>query len=93
MQFDTVLPEHFTTTSRTPWPHILIDTALRQLAGGGTEGDVFRWSALTAAGWSRGAKTPFASYPTEAAAAYNRLRGVLAQTLDPVTIVDLLQAG
>ena len=47
MQFDTVLPEHFTTASRTPWPHVLIDTALSRLAGGGTEGEAFRRNALT----------------------------------------------
>ncbi|GGY17533.1 hypothetical protein [Paludibacterium paludis] len=93
MQFDEVLPQHFITLSRDPYPHILIDTALLQLAGGGAEASQFRLQVLAAAGWRHHAVTPLAKYPAEASVVYNRIRGVLAVTQDPQAILDELAKG
>ena len=61
MQFDEVRPEHFTTLSRNPFPHILIDRALQQIAGGSADGSQFRKDVLAAAGWGHGGLTRSAS--------------------------------
>ena len=50
MQFDEVKPEHFSTISRDPFPHILIDRALLQISGGDARAAKFRVDALAAAG-------------------------------------------
>ncbi len=90
MQFDEVMPQHFITLSRTPYPHILIDHALLQLAGGGSEASQFRLQVLAAAGWKHHAVTPMAKYPAEASVVYNRVRDVLALTQDPQQILEEL---
>lgn len=48
MQFDEVKPEHFSTISRDPFPHILIDRALLQISGGDARAAKFRVDALAA---------------------------------------------
>ena len=78
MQFDEVKPEHFSTISRDPFPHILIDRALLQISGGDARAAKFRVDALAAAGWAHSGLVPFGRYPDQAAAAFNRLRVWLA---------------
>ncbi|MGR2660548.1 MULTISPECIES: hypothetical protein [Chromobacterium] len=93
MQFDEVRPEHFTTLSRNPFPHILIDRALQQIAGGSADGSQFRKDVLAAAGWSHGGLTPFGKYPADACEAFNRIRKVLEVTQEPDAILAELDKG
>lgn len=92
MQFEEVLPEHFRTISRTPFPHILIDRALMQLGGNGPTAAHFHMQVLAAAGWKHHSMIPFGQYPQEAADAYNRIRQVLNSTEDPKNILQELAA-
>ena len=80
MEFDEVRPEHFSSISRTPFPHVLIDRALQEIAGSNKDPALFRKEALAAAGWKYDGLTPFGKFPAEACVAFNRLREVLAHT-------------
>ncbi|MBE9608311.1 hypothetical protein [Chitinilyticum piscinae] len=91
MQFDEVLPQHFTTLSRTPWPHVQIDHALLQLPGESKDHNKFRTTALKAAGWQHHNLVPLGKYPDEAAAAYNRLRAALGQCHTQQELLQALQ--
>ena len=91
MQFDEVKPEHFSTISRDPFPHILIDRALLQISGGDARAAKVRVDALAAAGWAHSGLGPFGRYPDQAAAAFNRLRTVLEITEKPAQVLAELQ--
>ncbi|MBB5017871.1 hypothetical protein HNQ59_001141 [Chitinivorax tropicus] len=78
MEFDEVKPEHFGTISRNPFPHVLIDRALMQIAGGGTAASDFHKRVIAAAGWKHHNLVPFGKHPQEAAQVYNKIRAVLA---------------
>ncbi|WP_028455658.1 hypothetical protein [Chitinilyticum litopenaei] len=91
MQFDEVQPQHFTSLSRTPWPHVLIDHALLQLPGEMSDHNKFRTAALQAAGWKHHNLVPFGKYPDEASAAYNRLRLALANCDNQQAVLAALQ--
>ncbi|XZG71591.1 hypothetical protein ACTSKR_06960 [Chitinibacteraceae bacterium HSL-7] len=90
MQFDEVLPSHFTTLSRTPFPHTEIDHVLLKLVK--ENGPAFRAKVLLAAGWKHHNLTPLGKYPADAAAAYNRIRLALADTDDPDALLAQLSA-
>ncbi|GAB3260372.1 hypothetical protein [Chitinimonas naiadis] len=89
MQFDEVQAEHFSTLSRNPFPHVLIDRALMQL--GGENSGPYRNSVMAAAGWGHSNLIPFSKYPAEACAAFNRIRAVLAETEDPQAVLAALK--
>ncbi|MDN3579075.1 hypothetical protein QWZ03_20095 [Chitinimonas viridis] len=91
MQFDPVEAAHFSMLSRNPFPHMLIDQALLQVAGGDVQGSQFRKDALAAAGWRHSSLVPFGKYPDEAASAFNRLREALAVTEEPAAILAKLK--
>ncbi|ALP43556.1 hypothetical protein [Aeromonas schubertii] len=91
MTFDEVTPEHFTTFSRVPPPHLQMEQLLMQLGGGGTEGTAFKKKVLLAAGWSHTGVVSFGKYPQEACNAFNRLRLVLAETEQPEEILERLK--
>jgi hypothetical protein len=91
MQFDEILPEHFSTLSRTPFPHVLIERALLQIAEGQIDGPKFRNQVLVAAGWKHSNLVSFGKYPAEAALAFNRIRAVLAEQQEPVAILAALE--
>ncbi len=94
MQFDEVKPEHFSTISRDPFPHILIDRALMQLGGNDSRAAKFRTEALAAAGWAHSNLVPFGRYPDQAAAAFNRLRAALEITEKPAQVLaELAKLG
>ncbi|QLI81699.1 hypothetical protein HZU75_09240 [Chitinibacter fontanus] len=90
MQFNEVLPLHFSTISRDPFPHVLIERALLQMVPGSLEGPKFRNQVLHAAGWKHSNLTSFGKYPEEAAAAFNRLREVLVANETPDGILTAL---
>lgn len=90
MQFDEVKAQHFTSLSRDPFPHVLIERALQQIASGNADGSQFRKDALAAAGWTHSALITFGKYPDQAAAALNRIRLVLQETEDPGEILAKL---
>lgn len=90
MQFDEVKAEHFSTISRTPLPHTLIEQALNQLGGGDIDGSNFRKNVLAAAGWKHSALISFGKYPEEASSAFNRVREVLATSESPSDILAAL---
>ncbi|OWY41008.1 hypothetical protein CEK28_01690 [Xenophilus sp. AP218F] len=92
MEFDEVKPEHFITLSRDPFPHILIDRALMQIAGGGPVASDFHKKALAAAGWKHHNLIPFGKHPKDAAKAYNRIREALrACRQEPEAILAALE--
>ncbi|WP_137937217.1 hypothetical protein [Chitinivorax sp. B] len=94
MEFDEVKPEHFSTLSRNPFPHILIDRALMQIAGGGQSASEFHKKVLAAAGWKHHNLVPFGKYPKEAADVYNHIRAVLVSCSDDAeAILKALQAN
>ena len=90
MVFDEVQAQHFSTLSRNPFPHVLIERALIQLAGDG-DGAKFRNDVMAAAGWKHSNLTPFGKYPDEACAAFNRIRAVLAETEAPEAVLSALK--
>lgn len=79
MEFAEIMPEHFMRISRDPFPHILIDRYLMQMAGGGINASTFHKEVMFAAGWKHHSLTPFTKYPAEASAVYNRVRDALSQ--------------
>ncbi|QLG88962.1 hypothetical protein HQ393_12345 [Chitinibacter bivalviorum] len=91
MQFNEILPQHFSTISRDPFPHVLIERALLQMAEGQLDGPKFRNQVLHAAGWKHSNLTSFGKYPEEAAAAFNRLRLVMAEHETPTSILEALK--
>lgn len=91
MQFDEVQSEHFSSLSRTPFPHVLIERALQQIAGGDANGAQFRKDVLAAAGWPHSGLVTFGKYPDQAAAALNRIRLVLQESEDPATVLAKLR--
>jgi len=93
MQFDEVKAQHFTSLSRDPFPHVLIERALQQIAGEDAEGAQFRKDVMAAAGWTHSALIPFGKYPEQAAAALNRIRLVLQESEDPATILTKIVIG
>ncbi|WP_373973651.1 hypothetical protein NT239_08235 [Chitinibacter sp. SCUT-21] len=90
MQFNEVLPLHFSTISRDPFPHVLIERALLQMAEGKLDGPKFRNQVMHAAGWKHSNLTSFGKYPEEAAAAFNRVREVMVANETPETILSAL---
>ncbi|MDF0604450.1 hypothetical protein HZU77_002140 [Neisseriaceae bacterium TC5R-5] len=90
MQFDEVRPEHFTTLSRNPFPHILMDRLLLQMAGADADGSQYRKEVLAAAGWKHDGLVTFGKYPNDACDAFNRIREVLAQTEEPSEVLAAL---
>lgn len=90
MQFDEIMPAHFNIISRTPLPHVLVEQALLQLGGGGVEGSKFAKQVLTVAGWRHASVVSYGKYPDEAAAAFNKVRAVLAVNQDPTELIERL---
>jgi hypothetical protein len=90
MQFDEVLPVHFSTISRDPFPHVLIERTLLQMAEGELDGPKFRNKVLHAAGWKHSNLISFGKYPEEAAAAFNRVRLVLGSNETPESVLAAL---
>ncbi|QDQ27135.1 hypothetical protein FNU76_12605 [Chitinimonas arctica] len=93
MEFAEVQAQHFSTLSRDPFPHVLIERALLQLVSGEGESAQFRRNVLAAAGWPHSSLISFGKYPDQAATAFNRIRLVLAQSEDPATILAKLKQG
>lgn len=93
MQFDEVLPAHFSTISRNPFPHTLIERTLLQIAEGKTDPAHFRTDVLAAAGWKHSSLVSFGKYPDEAAATFNRIRLALADSEDPHSVLAKLKGG
>jgi hypothetical protein len=91
MSFDEVKPEHFNTLSRTPFPHVLIEQALLQVGGGGVDGSKFAKQALTAAGWKHASVVSYGKYADEAAAAFNKIRGVFREELSAGELLEQLK--
>ncbi|WP_410499581.1 hypothetical protein [Chitinibacter sp. S2-10] len=89
MQFDEVKPEHFTTLSATPFPHVLIERALLQMVPGTNplEGPKFRNEVMQAAGWKHSNVVSFGKYPADAAAAFNRIREALEESDTPSAVL------
>lgn len=92
MQYEEVVSQHFLTLRRTPFPHVLIEQALLEMGGSGPEGMSYRKKVLAAAGWPHDGLVPFAKYPDQAAAAFNRVRLALASQPDMEGLLALLQA-
>lgn len=93
MLFNEVLAAHFSTISRDPFPHVLIERMLLQIAGNPDTANRFRADALAAAGWKHSSLVSFGKYPDEAAAAFNRIRAALAESEDPAGVLAALERG
>ena len=91
MQFDEVLPEHFNTLSRTPFPHVLIEQALLQMGGSGVDGSKFAKQALNAAGWKHASVVSYGKHAAEAAAAFNKIRTAFSPELTASELLERLK--
>ncbi|WP_374355972.1 hypothetical protein [Chitinimonas sp.] len=92
MEFAEVQAQHFSTISRDPLPHTLIERALLQLSPGEHAAQL-RTEVLAAAGWKHSSLVSFGKYPEEAAKAFNRIRDALAQSDDPAVVLSKLKSG
>lgn len=90
MSYEIVEAKHFVTLRRTPFPHVLIEQALLEMGGSGPDGMAFRKKALAAAGWPHDGLVPFAKYPEQAAAAFNRVGQALDGGADAASLLAVL---
>ncbi|MBV8659640.1 MAG: hypothetical protein JO142_17605 [Burkholderiales bacterium] len=88
--FDEVLAAHFSMISRQPFPHVLIERQLLQMAGDASKANKFRADVLAAAGWRHSSLVSFGKYPDEAAVAFNRIRAALHENIQPSELLDAL---
>ena len=93
MQFNEVQAAHFGMISRDPFPHVLIERTLLQMAEKSPSGAKFRSEVLAAAGWKHSSLISFGKYPDDAAAAFNRVRAALEQSEDPGAVLKILQGA
>ena len=91
MQFTEVNAEDFTRITLERLPHQEIESALISIGGNGVEGTRFKTRVLKAAGWKYERLTTYAAHPDTAAAAFNRVRGILHQTQEPEQIMAQLE--
>ena len=88
--FDEVATEEFTRVEGSLPTYLQIESALCGIGGGSWIGFGFKESVLKNAGWPDGSDTPFYANATQAAAVFNRIRGVLAETSNPTEILEKL---
>lgn len=91
--FSEVKPEHFTTFSRDPAPHILIENELIKIGGTGTKGIEFKTQVLKQAGWKYGDLTSYGRNPELASETFNRVRQALSETDDKAQILEKVKTG
>jgi hypothetical protein len=92
-EFPEVQAEDFSKITIDRLPHQQIEMALIAIGGGGVRGTQFKTDAVRAAGWNSERLATYAGKPDKAAAAFNKLRAVLAQTDDMGQIMERLKAG
>lgn len=90
MQYEVIMPNHFLTLRKTPFPHALIEQRLVEMGGGGQAGMDFRKQVLAGAGWGYDGLTPFAKFPDKAADAFNRIREALEADPAPDALLAAL---
>lgn len=88
--FPEVQAEDFSKITMERLPHQEIEMALIAIGGGGVRGTQFKTDAVRAAGWNGERLATYAGKPDKAAAAFNRLRNVLAETDDMAQIMSRL---
>jgi len=91
--FPEIQAEDFSRITTDRLPHQQIEMALIQIGGGGVRGTQFKTEAVRAAGWHGERLATYAGKPDMAAEAFNRLRGVLAETDDMDEVMQRLAAG
>jgi len=92
-QFPEVQAEDFSKITAEKLPHQLIEIALIEIGGGGVSGTEFKTQAIRAAGWSAQRLATYSGKPDKAAAAFNRVREVLADTREMGQVMQRLKAG
>lgn len=93
MNIDEVKEEDFMKIGGEPPPHMKIEQALSELAGGGVTGISFKQEALKAAGWKYDQMRPYASRANEACDAFNRIRKHIDNCSSPEDLINALSGG
>jgi len=91
-EFNEVNPNDFLTFSRESPAHVLIEGHVIEIGGGGKDGVDFKQEIMKLAGWKHHALTSYGAHADLAAAAFNKVRQVLAQTDEPDQIREDLGA-
>ncbi len=89
-EFKEVDPNDFLTFSKESPAHVLIEGYVIEIGGGGKAGVGFKQEIMKLAGWKHHALTSYGAHADLAAAAFNKLRQVLAQTDEPDQIRENL---
>jgi len=92
-EFPEVQVEDFSKITVEKLPHQLIEMALIAIGGGAVSGTQFKTDAMRAAGWNAQRLATYAGKPEKAAAAFNRVREVLAETQEMTQVMARLKAG
>lgn len=91
-EFKEVDPQDFLTFSREKPSFTLMEAKLIDIGGGGKDGIDFKTDILRLAGWKYKALTSYGSHAEVAAQAFNKVRGVLAETDEAEQITTKLGA-
>jgi len=90
-EFAEVQAEDFSKITIERMPHQEIEMALIAIGGGGVRGTQFKTEVVRAAGWNGERLATYAGKPEKAAAAFNKIRTVLAETDEQDQVMDKLK--
>jgi len=90
-EFAEVQAEDFSKITIERMPHQEIEMALIAIGGGGVRGTQFKTDVVRAAGWNGERLATYAGKPEKAAAAFNKIRAVLAETDEQDQVMDKLK--
>lgn len=92
-EFAEVQVDDFSKITLDRLPHQEIEMALIAIGGGGVRGTQFKTDVVRAAGWNSERLATYAGKPEKAAAAFNKIRAVLAETDDQDQVMEKVKAG
>lgn len=92
-EFTEVQADDFSKITIERLPHQEIEMALIGIGGGGVRGTQFKTDVVRAAGWNGERLATYAGKPEKAAAAFNKIRAVLAETEDMDEVLKRVQVG
>ena len=90
-EFAEVQAEDFSKITIERMPHQEIEMARIAIGGGGVRGTQFKTDVVRAAGWNGERLATYAGKPEKAAAAFNKIRAVLAETDEQDQVMDKLK--
>lgn len=91
-EFAEVQAEDFSKITIERMPHQEIEMALIGIGGGGVRGTQFKTEVVRAAGWNGERLATYAGKPEKAAAAFNKIRVILAETDEQDQVLQKVSA-